>query len=305
MSRLKDPRVIIATIVVLVLMVATRIYLPIPLPHIQLPAEGIPGLPIIHIPVLGDLVITNTILAVLTTDILLLGLVFLARRKMGLVPSGMQNVFEMAIEYWERMAVQMLGEDRARNGWAAASGASLLLLFVILSNWAELIPGYDTIGVICEPAHCTPGQEAVHDGPDVAHAERLMPTTASTRCSPSTGLARKGAASESSPPTSARTRKSTRPPRTGMPQRASKTLAVMGSCRSCVWQHPTSTSPWRWRLISLVAIQIVGLGALGLGYVKKFFAFGWIPGSAAARRAAHGWGCWRAACWPCSWGCSS
>ncbi len=150
MTRLKDPKLIFWTAVVLALMVASRKIMPVPLPHIQLPAEVIPGAPRIPLPVIGDFLVTNTIIAIFVTDVLLIALAVLATRQLGMVPSGLQNVFEAVIEWWENLAIQMVGEDLARRFLPLFL---TLFLLVTLANWSELIPGYDTVGVLFQPEH--------------------------------------------------------------------------------------------------------------------------------------------------------
>lgn len=162
MSRLKDPKLLLAVITIVALMAASRVLLPVPLPHIQLPAEAIPGIPVLHLPLVGDLVVSNTMVAILLTDALLIVLAFLATRRLSMVPSGLQNVFEAIIEYWENMSVQMIGEDLTRRYLPLFL---TLFLLIALANWSELIPGYDTFGVLFQPEHH--GLEH-HTGPEAA-----------------------------------------------------------------------------------------------------------------------------------------
>jgi F-type H+-transporting ATPase subunit a len=61
---------------------------------------------------------------------------------MSLVPSGLQNVFEMVIEYLYNLAESVTGKAAVTYfPWAAT-----LFLFILLSNWSGLIPGVGSIG---------------------------------------------------------------------------------------------------------------------------------------------------------------
>jgi len=120
----------------LVFIVGSRILFPVALPTIQLPAEKIPGLPI-----------TNTLIATILADITVLGLGFLAVRKMELLPRGLQNFFEWVIE-----AFYGLAKDVAKpNADKFFPIFMSILLFLTVANWYELVPGFDSIGLIEHP----------------------------------------------------------------------------------------------------------------------------------------------------------
>jgi F-type H+-transporting ATPase subunit a len=114
------------------------------LPTILLPAEKIPGL--------GG--VTNTLIATLFADaaILLLfglGLRRLRSRPDDLVPrTRWQNLLEMWIEGLYNLAESVLGGKARKVFWVGAT----IFIFVLLANWWELFPGFDSIGVI-EEAH--------------------------------------------------------------------------------------------------------------------------------------------------------
>lgn len=147
MSRILSPKVIITTLVALALMLASRLLLPVPLPHIQVPAEPL-------FMIAPGFAFTNTMLGLVTSEIVLLLLAFLATRNMKEVPSGLQNFFEIIIEFWQDQAEQLIGADLAKR-WLPL--VLTLFLVVVSSNWAELVPGYDTIGIACESGSC-PGE---------------------------------------------------------------------------------------------------------------------------------------------------
>jgi len=142
------PKVIIPILVALAVMIASAIFIDVPLPHIQLPAEPIAVIPGLNLP------FTNTMLALLLADIVLLVLAFMATRKLSDVPSGLQNFFEAIIEYWQDMSHQMIGEERTKR-WLPL--VLTLFLLVVTGNWLELVPGWDTIGITCTSGTC-PGE---------------------------------------------------------------------------------------------------------------------------------------------------
>jgi F-type H+-transporting ATPase subunit a len=114
------------------------------LPTILLPAEKIPGL--------GG--ITNTLIATLLADItIILLFVWGLRRLRGnpddLVPrTRIQNLLEMWIEGLFNLAESVLGGNARKVFWVGAT----IFIFVLVANWWELFPGFDSIGVI-EEAH--------------------------------------------------------------------------------------------------------------------------------------------------------
>ncbi|MFQ5460790.1 MAG: F0F1 ATP synthase subunit A, partial [Anaerolineae bacterium] len=172
MARLKNPRLWFWTILVVAAMVAGRLYAPAPLPHIQLPAEAIPGWQI------GPLAITNTIVALIVTDVLLLALGWAATRKLDMVPHGLQNLVEAVIEFWEDLSIQMVGADLTKV-WLPLA---LTLFFIIwVANWSELVPGYDTVGKAVAPpaAHAEAAGGAAEAAPALFRVDgRLGPVQA-------------------------------------------------------------------------------------------------------------------------------
>ena len=115
------------------------------LPTILLQAEKIPGL--------GG--ITNTLIATVLADLVILLLFWRGTRSLrnegddGLVPvSRLQNLMEMLIEGLYGLAESILGGKARRVFWLGAT----IFIFILVANWMELIPGYDSIGFI-EEAH--------------------------------------------------------------------------------------------------------------------------------------------------------
>lgn len=91
---------------------------------------------------IGVLPITNTILVTWITTILLTILAFLATRKVQMIPSGLQNVMEFAVE-----SVYGLTEDLAHSKARIFFPFIMtFFLFIITANWLGLLPGFGTVG---------------------------------------------------------------------------------------------------------------------------------------------------------------
>jgi F-type H+-transporting ATPase subunit a len=110
------------------------------LPTILLAAEKIPGL--------GG--ITNTLIATVLTDVVILsifgfGLRALRRNPDDLVPRSYgQSLIEALVEWLYNMARSVLGDKTRRVFWVGAT----IFIFIIMANWTELLPGFDSVGII-------------------------------------------------------------------------------------------------------------------------------------------------------------
>ena len=117
------------------------LFLPVDTPHVALSGE----------PLFSDgpRWLTNSIVTTIVVDIVLILLAVFATARMSLVPSGLQNLMEIVIEYLYGLAENVAGE-RARSffPWAAT-----IFLFVLISNWSGLIPGVGSIGYFHEEEH--------------------------------------------------------------------------------------------------------------------------------------------------------
>ncbi len=117
----------------------------VPLPAIELAAE--PVIPTTPIPILGfPFSITNTLIASWLSMIVLIGFSFLATRNMKLVPSGLQNLAELMVETAFRFFEGIAGKRTAKFfPWVMT-----IFLWVLLSNWMGLLPGFGSIGYLHE-----------------------------------------------------------------------------------------------------------------------------------------------------------
>jgi F-type H+-transporting ATPase subunit a len=132
-----------------------RAYPPIR-PHIQLPPEVLTEHPLVTLPVVGEIYLTNTMVAILLADLTLLAIGLAVRRAVGkgeLVPGGIVGAVEAFLEALYKLAESTAGK------WAKTifPYMATIVLLVLIANWTELIPGVDSIGLIhhAEEGHAT------------------------------------------------------------------------------------------------------------------------------------------------------
>ncbi len=154
MGKLLKSKTLWGTVISLVVMVGSAVYLRPALPHIQIPPEGIPGFNILGFPM------TNTFLAVLVADATILIIVFFSTRNMSLVPNGLQNMVEWVIEAFYNLTKDIAGEV---NGPKFFPLIMTIFLLVLVVNWWELIPGVDSIGILEHPHEATAAAYHVKD----------------------------------------------------------------------------------------------------------------------------------------------
>lgn len=130
-------------------------FLKSPLSHIQLSAENVTG------PLIDGFAITNTMLATWVTILVLTILAFFATRRMAMVPRGLQNLVESAIEAFLNLAQGIAGPERARRFFPLVM---TIFLFIVTSNWLGILPGFGTIGRIETAEHVIEHEtKAAHD----------------------------------------------------------------------------------------------------------------------------------------------
>ncbi|MCJ7703303.1 MAG: F0F1 ATP synthase subunit A [Anaerolineales bacterium] len=142
-------------LVILVLsFVAAGAYAPV-MPHVQLPAEKLT-----HEPIFGNVYLTNTIVAVLIADVLILLIAFSIRKqaKQGKnVFTGIAGVFAVILEYLSTLTESTAGKWAKKIfPWFAT-----IMLLVLIVNWMELIPGVDSIGILEKSDHGFATQEVL------------------------------------------------------------------------------------------------------------------------------------------------
>jgi F-type H+-transporting ATPase subunit a len=105
--------------------------------NISLAAE-----PIFHI---GSFPVTNTLLVAWAIILFLIVIALLVKKNLKEVPRGLQNVAEMIIEGAFNF-MESITQDRkqVRKFFPIVF---TIFIFVILSNWVEIVPGLGTIGI--------------------------------------------------------------------------------------------------------------------------------------------------------------
>ncbi len=98
--------------------------------------------PLFHI---GDLPITNTLVVTLCITLTAVVSSYLLKNKLKLIPRGFQNVVEYAVEALLNL-VDSVTQNREQTKKFFPLVATIFI-FVILSNWVEIIPGLGTIGL--------------------------------------------------------------------------------------------------------------------------------------------------------------
>lgn len=92
----------------------------------------------------GGFPITNSLVATLIVDLLLIAVFFSAARRPKLVPSSVQNFLESLIEILYNQAEQVAG----RNARMIFPVGATIFLFVFFANYMELLPGVDSVGYV-------------------------------------------------------------------------------------------------------------------------------------------------------------
>lgn len=129
-------------------------FLGAPIAHIQIPAE-----PVIANDIFPGFKLTNTMLTAWLTIITLLLIAFFATRRMKEVPSGMQNLVEVFMEFFLDLAERIAGRERARRFFPLVM---TIFVFILISNWMGILPGFGTIGRIESP------EEVIHHAEEKA-----------------------------------------------------------------------------------------------------------------------------------------
>ena len=115
------------------------------MPHVVLPAEELTAP--IHLPVLGEFYLTNTMTALLLADLVIVIIaiaVSRAAKRGNLVPRGLAGAVEALLEALHNITESTAGKwTKVIFPWFAT-----ITLLVLVANWTELFPGIETIGVV-------------------------------------------------------------------------------------------------------------------------------------------------------------
>jgi F-type H+-transporting ATPase subunit a len=94
---------------------------------------------------IGPLPVTNTLLGTWISIVILLVLFYFGTRRRDLVPSGMQNFMEWAVELLMGLVEGVAGKV---NGKRFFPLVATFFVFIVVSNIIDIIPGVDTVGQI-------------------------------------------------------------------------------------------------------------------------------------------------------------
>lgn len=128
-------------VVLLALFIGGPFLAPVEKPHVQLPAEKIAEI--------AGIAITNTMMAAWATIIVLSLLFLFATRIMLVVPGRLQGFAELVIEALLGLCESVAGKEKGRRFFPLVT---TFFLFILISNWMGLLPGYGTVGIWEQPA---------------------------------------------------------------------------------------------------------------------------------------------------------
>jgi F-type H+-transporting ATPase subunit a len=213
------------------------------------PAVVLPAEPVWHgLNILPGLAFTNTLLATLIADVLLLLMAFGAFqfvRSGKLVPSGFFHITEMIVEFLWNTTESTAGRWAKRIFPIMAT----IFLLVLVSNVIKLMPGFESIGYLEEAHGSIKGYAPVHlfgnvyalDGSHVVPVEEHAE---------------------------------------GEPAAEGEHAAAAELCHACTvvpFLRGAATDlnfTFALAVIAVIAIQVFGVMALGLSYFGKFFNTG-------------------------------
>ncbi|MBI4558856.1 MAG: F0F1 ATP synthase subunit A [Candidatus Hydrogenedentes bacterium] len=117
----------------------------------------------------GTFPVTNTLIVGWLIVLALAGFALLVYRRMHSVPGRVQSAVELVIETFLYVAENVTGNTaQARRFFPIAA---TIFLFVLFSNWVEMVPGLGTIGFWHEPHAQTAPPAVAEQEPAVEAAE--------------------------------------------------------------------------------------------------------------------------------------
>ncbi len=118
-----------------------------PTPNIAIKAEALTSV--------GPVGITNTMITSWLIVALIAVFVFAATRKWELVPSGIQNLFEAALEGFYNLVTGIAGDENGRRFFPVVA---TIFFFIVISNWLSLVPVFNVVGWVGQE---TPAEEQI------------------------------------------------------------------------------------------------------------------------------------------------
>lgn len=103
---------------------------------------------------IGGFPVTNTLLATWITIVVLLAVFFFGTRRRDLIPSGLQNFLEWAVELLMGLVVGVSGKEKGRRFFPLVA---TFFLFIVTCNLLDVLPGVDTVGTFDPAAAASAG----------------------------------------------------------------------------------------------------------------------------------------------------
>src|SRR4030067_1350563 len=98
--------------------------------------------PLFHI---GSFPVTNTIVVTLCISLIIIIASIILKSRVRLIPRGFQNVIEYVLEALLNLADSVTQDRRQSKKFFPI--VATIFIFVILSNWVEVVPGLGEIGL--------------------------------------------------------------------------------------------------------------------------------------------------------------
>ena len=98
---------------------------------------------------IGPLPVTNTLLCTWITIVILVILFYFGTRKRDMIPSGIQNFVEWAVESLLGLVEGVAGKIKGKRFFPLVA---TFFIFILFANLLDVFPGVDTIGTISTSA---------------------------------------------------------------------------------------------------------------------------------------------------------
>lgn len=134
---MKNPKTLLVVIGALVLLLVGFLFFRSPKPIIEIKAETIADI--------GPFPLVNTYVTSVTVVVVLIVVAYLATRKIGLVPSGLQNAVEAVMEAMYNICINTAGEKNGRRFFPVVM---TIFTFIWIANWMALLPFFNAIGSV-------------------------------------------------------------------------------------------------------------------------------------------------------------
>jgi F-type H+-transporting ATPase subunit a len=156
------PRTLAIIVGVLVVILIGFVLFPLPQPIIEVKPEKLFSI--------GGFDVTNTIFTAWVMVILISLVTILGTRKLTLVPSGFQNLFEAVVEAFRTITEDVAGQVHGRRFLPVAFA---FFLYILLCNWAALTPLFAVIGVTDNLSEHIHEEASEHPDEHVSKEEKI------------------------------------------------------------------------------------------------------------------------------------